>query len=128
MRIASGVTASTTTRESANALATSASAGNLEMLLGAGRIGAHVGDHVVDRLLERPAGLPRGQLLELRCVGLAAAELLESLAVGRLVRDEAHARRAARALDHLRCQLDDRDLGDRADVEHVAYRVVALDQ
>src|SRR5919205_449796 len=128
MRIASGVTARTTTRESANALATSASAGNLEPVPATGRLATGVRDHVVDRLVERSRDLPRGQLLELRGVRLAAAELLEALAVGGLVRDQAYARAAARPLDHTRGELDDRDLHGGADVEDVAERLVAVDQ
>src|SRR3954469_24534722 len=102
MRIARGVTARTTTRESANALATSASAGNLEPLAAPRRLAPGVRDHVVDRLVERPARLPRGELLELRRVRLAAAELLEPLAVRGLVGDQADARAAVRTVDHLR--------------------------
>src|SRR3954449_10479501 len=128
MRIASGVTASTTTRESANALATSASAGNLEPLLASGGVASGVCDHVVDRLVERPARLPRSERLELAGVRLAAPELLESLAVGGLVRDQANARAAVRAFDHLGRQLDDRHLQGRPDVERVADRLVGVDQ
>src|SRR3954471_9873858 len=128
MRIASGVTASTTTRESANALATSASAGNLEPLLATGGVASGVRDHVVDRLVERPARLPRSERLDPAGVWLAAPQLLESLPVRGLVRDQPNARAAARALDHPGRELDDRDLERRADVEYVTDGLVGVEQ
>src|SRR3954452_8584988 len=128
MRIASGGTASTITMASTNTVATSASAGNLEPLLASGGVASGVCDHVVDRLVERPARLPRSEGLELAGVRLAPPELLESLAVGGLVRDQANARAAVRALDHLGRQLDDRPLQGRADVERFADRLVGVDQ
>src|SRR4051794_18907471 len=72
---------------------------------------AQLGGEVVDRVIDRPSRAPPAQALYRRGVGLAAAELLEALAVCLVVGDVADAGARSRPLDHLLGQLLDRDLG-----------------
>src|SRR3712207_5540952 len=87
-----------------------------------------VQDDVVDGVVDRPGRRPARELAQLVRVGLAPAELLEALAVGLVVGDEADARVGPGPLDDAAGELDDRELVLRADVEDVADRRLRLEQ
>src|SRR6476620_1172350 len=81
---------------------------------------AQLGGEVVDRIIDRPFRAPPAEALDRRRVGLAAAQLLEALAVGLLVRDVADAGARSHPLDHTLGPPLDRDRGRGADVEYLA--------
>src|SRR5437667_5750906 len=63
--------------------------------------------HLVDRLVERPAGLPSGGGLQLAGGGPSTAQLLEAGTVGLGVRHQPDRRRRARPFDDTARERDD---------------------
>src|SRR4051794_4523717 len=70
---------------------------------------------VPDRVVDGELGLPSRQRPERPRVRLAPAELLEAVLVGVLVGHEVDLGSRLRVVDHAPRELDDRDLGRRAD-------------
>src|SRR6478672_372042 len=70
---------------------------------------AQLGGEVVDRIIDRPFRLPPAEALDRRRIGLAAAELLEAVAVGLLVGDVADVGTRSRPLDHPLSEVLNRD-------------------
>src|SRR3954447_4959236 len=127
MRIATGTSTSAATSESANAPASCSSSGNLHRLRHEAVL-AVVRHDVVDRFVDRVARSPADRRLEVLRDGLAVRNLLEARLVRDLERDEADLGLRTRALDHAPGQVEDADLGRAADVEHVAARLLGLEQ
>src|SRR3954453_6582340 len=113
--MAAGVTAKAAPSPTRNASISRVSSGNAQSPAGA-RGAALVGDHVVDRLVDVPGGLPARELLQRGGVGLATAELLEPRLVRLLVRHQLDRGVGRASLDHTTRQLDDRELHGGAHV------------
>src|SRR5438034_7546866 len=99
---ATGVRARTAASAKAKAPARCASSGKAHECLSRWCLSrsALVGDHVVDGVVDRPRRCPPRELSERRGVRHAPAQLLETVVVRLLVRDERDPGLRARALDH----------------------------
>src|SRR5918995_3190870 len=124
-RIITGVAAALTptlTRSAANALS-SDGIGRGGCALGPCRLrSAEVANHVSDRILHSPLGLPADQLVDGAGVRDPLLEVLEAGLVSDVEGDEPDSRGGARPLDHEPGEVDDPDRVGGADVVDVADR------